>query len=182
MIPKLAPVALGILTLTIFFVLFKMLKGGIKDMGRRPSNRIIIMMILMLGTLGAVPTLGAVQAYGIDVPDISWDGLPVAIECTGLTAGTIYTVYAESTLKSNFTCHTGQTSRTVMVNLDRPTDGVLTITLRDQAGTTTHATVDVELPEFETFVPVETVISLAVIVILFFALLGFVNDIKSERM
>ena len=72
------------------------------------GRRILIVVIGIIGVLATAPVMGSVMAYTIEVPDFSFDGLPVSVECGGLTTATIYTIYADADLVKNFTTGTGQ--------------------------------------------------------------------------
>ena len=178
--PAILPLALGIVALTAGFGLIKMLTNGIKSL--TSSRRYAIALpIALMGLVLLMPVQGSVQAVTIDMPDFNFDGMPSILECEGLAASTKYGVRFDTVNETCFTTAAAETTKNVFLTLDRPSDGVLTIDLVLYSTDAVQDSIDVQLPEMDTFVPIETFIALGIVAILIGVLVYYVNDFKSGR-
>lgn len=175
---ELLPVMFGILSVIVMIGLFRLMKNSVNRMTR------VYTIAFALGFIGLMflsPAAGAVAAVEIETPVLNFDGLPSTLEFTGLTASTVYQLKFDGTNETQFTTGAGQTEYTLYIIIDKATDGTLNISVCTFASSTVLASVEVQTPEADQFVPLNTIITIATVAIILGFLTYFVGQIKSGK-
>jgi hypothetical protein len=110
----------------------------------RKSYAIPAIFLAMLLFNFTVPAMAAGEGISTNKSNIKAN-VPIDFDATGLTVSTYYTIYTESAIKGNkSTSATATTLEFTLVVDDTYLDTWVTVSLKDAAGTTTLATLEIE--------------------------------------